>query len=80
MARRSRVLEYFEAQERERVKMAEIEAAATAAQQDQPQDGEAAQEEGADAGGDQQAGNKETTLLSDLLALVTKAITQWLGK
>jgi hypothetical protein len=80
MARRSRVLEYFEqsAQERERIAVAEAEAA----QQGQPPQDGAAPEEGADAGGEQQQGGNagESTLLADVIALISKAVTQWLGK
>lgn len=80
MARRSRVLEYFEAQaqERERVAIAEAE---SAQQDQQPQGDGAAPEEGAEDGGDQQAETSSgSTLLADFLALITKAVTQWLAK
>lgn len=78
MTRRSRVLEYFEqqAQERERVAVAEAEALQ---QGQQPQDG-AAPEEGAPAEDNQQADAGGNTLLSDFLALIMKAVNQWLAK
>jgi TATA-binding protein-associated factor Taf7 len=75
--RRSRVLEYFEqqAQERERVAIAEAEAS------QQPQEDGAAPEEKAGEGGEKKdESSPNSTLLSDFLALIMKAVTQWLAK
>jgi hypothetical protein len=74
------VLEYFEQQAQERERVAIAEAEATQGGQ-QPQGDGAAPEETAEQGGEQQAdGSTNSTLLSDAIALITKAITQWLAK
>lgn len=77
--RRSRVLEYFEAQAQERERVAVAEAEALQQQGQEPQDG-AAPEEGAPAEDNQQADAGGNTLLSDVLALIMKAVNQWLAK